>query len=81
MGHDRRARDSSAWPGQSGDVLVNLNTEFLGDDQRDSWTAKAWISTFQFDDSVDKVFGRPLGTGLRSCFRREQARYFQRTRR
>ena len=56
----------------SDDVLVDLNAEALGNDQRDARAAEARVAPFQLNDRAHKFFGRSLWTWSCSSARREE---------
>ena len=46
------------------DVLVDVYTEGLGDDQGDPWAAESGIALLELDDRPDELWRWPCGTGL-----------------
>ena len=55
-------------------VLIDVDAESLGDDQRNAWTAEPRIARLELDDGLDKCLARALRAGLLGAsLRREQA--------
>lgn len=57
-------------------ILVDIHTEYSGDQQRDTWATLLWVAGLRFCNHADQIFRRALGSGFTLTVRGEKEPIF-----